>query len=68
MPGIDPAASPAVGFLFPEPEPTRLPPSTAQELDLREGSSGAAWTTRAHGLRLADAVAPGTLGVTTFGA
>jgi Histidine kinase-like ATPase domain len=40
MPGIDPAASPAVGFLFPEPEPTRLPPTTAQELDPREGSSG----------------------------
>lgn len=40
MPGIDPAASPAVGFLFPEPEPARLPPTTAQELDLREGGSG----------------------------
>jgi anti-sigma regulatory factor (Ser/Thr protein kinase) len=40
MPGIDPAASPAVGFLLPGPQPTRLPPRTAQELDLRQGGSG----------------------------
>ncbi len=40
MSGIDPAASPAVGFLLPGPQPTRLPPRTAQESDLRQGGSG----------------------------
>lgn len=40
MSGIDPAASPAVGFLLPQPQPTRLPPWTARELDPRQGGSG----------------------------
>ena len=39
MSGIDPAASPAVGFLLPGPQPTRLTPWAAQESDLRQGGS-----------------------------
>lgn len=38
MSGIDPTASPATDILF--PEPVRLPPRTAQELDLPPSGSG----------------------------
>ncbi len=40
MSGMDPAASPAVGFLLPGPQPARLPPRAAQEPGLRPGGSG----------------------------
>jgi len=40
MSGMDPAASPAVGFLLPGPGPARAAAGAAQEPGLRQGGSG----------------------------